>query len=189
MLRLVLLVFVVVTASAFAAEPDVVDWRDAAQCVGRVCGIRGTVAVSENDGPSIRLYFDPERRDVRVLLMRGWLVTWPAYEGQTIIATGKVDRFRDHVEMILLDPRAIAVVGGLPSPTHSVAATATPSVAPPETPTAVPPETPTAVPPATPSVAPTAPPSVAPAQPGSEADELRQRVRELEQRVRELEER
>jgi hypothetical protein len=179
-LRVLLLVFLVVNASAFATEPEVVDWRDAAQCVGRVCGIRGTVVETEHDGPSIRLYFDRERRDVRVLLMRGWLVTWPPYDGQTIIATGKVDRFRDHVEMILLDPRNVTIVGGEPAATPSVAASATPSVAPPDTPTAAPPATPSVAPP---------PPSPAPTAPPSEAEELRQRVRELEQRVRELEER
>lgn len=192
MLRAVPLVFLAVKACAFGAEPEVVDWHDAAQCVGRVCAIRGTVVASETDGPTTRLYFDAERRDMRVLLMRGWLVSWQAYDGQTIIATGKVDRFRDHVEMIVLDPGAIAVVGGLPSPTYSAAATETQPLAPPDTPTAppretsttVPPETATAVPPESPTAVPPATASVAPP---NEADELRQRVRELEQRVRELE--
>ena len=97
-------------AGAVLAQEDIVDWRDAAQCVGRVCGLRGTVVATENDGPTIRLYFDAEQRDVRVLLMRAWLVTWPSYEGATIVATGKVDRFRDHVEAIVLDPSNVTVL-------------------------------------------------------------------------------
>jgi hypothetical protein len=108
-------------AGAALAQDDIVDWRDAAQCVGRVCGLRGTVVATENDGSTIRLYFDPEQRDVRVLLMRAWLVTWPSYEGATIVATGKVDRFRDHVEAIVLDPSNVSVL--------SAATTATPPAA------------------------------------------------------------
>jgi hypothetical protein len=83
--------------------------------------VRGTVAATENDGPSIRLYFDSQQRDVRVLLMRGWLVSWPHYEGETIVATGKVDRFRDHVEVMVLDPGSVAVLGPTPSPTSAAA--------------------------------------------------------------------
>lgn len=192
-----LLILLLSGARAVAAEEEIVDWQDAARCVGRVCSIRGTVVEAEDDGPSTRLYFDAERRDMRVLLMRGWLVTWPSYVGHEIIATGKVDRFRDHVEMILLAPGDITVVGGLPSPTPSAEATLT---APPpltETPTALPPltETPTVPPPDTPTIAAPststkAPPPTsvpAPTQPAAEVDELRKRVRELEDRVRELE--
>lgn len=153
--------------------PEVVDWQDAAKCVGRVCGIRGRVVTTENDGPSIRLYFNPDRRDARVILMRGWLVTWPSYEGQTIVATGTVDRFRDHVEVIVLDPREVAVLG----PTGSPVADVSP----------VPTLAPSPAPNAAPTAAATAAPSPSPTQPASEVDELRQRVRELEERVRELE--
>src|ERR1700690_3008996 len=109
------------------AQDEVVDWRDAAQCVGRVCGVRGTVDATENDGPSIRLYFDPQQRDVRVLLMRGWLVSWPHYDGETIVATGKVDRFRDHIEVMVFDPSSVAVLGPTPSPTLVAAPPTTPA--------------------------------------------------------------
>ncbi len=108
-------------AGAALAQDDIVDWRDAAQCVGRVCGLRGTVVATENDGPTIRLYFDPEQRDVRVLLMRAWLVTWPSYEGATIVATGKVDRFRDHVEAIVLDPSNVTVLSAATAATPAAA--------------------------------------------------------------------
>jgi hypothetical protein len=108
------------------AQDESVEWPDAAQCVGRVCAVRGTVAFSEDDGPTIRLYFDPERRDVRVLLMRGWLVTWPRYDGETIVATGKVDRFHDHVEVTVLDPTDVAVLNPIPTPTPSAGPSPTP---------------------------------------------------------------
>jgi hypothetical protein len=157
-----------------ARAAEIVDWRDAAQCVGRVCGVRGTVAASEADGPTTRLYFDPQERTVRVVLMHGWLVTWPAYDGRAIVATGRVDRFRDHIEMILVDPRDIEVAGGLPSPTAPAPLSPTPSV---------PLPTPTASI-AMPTPVPTAPPATA----GGEVEQLRERVRELEERVRELEE-
>ena len=194
-----LALMLVLVATAYAQE-EPIDWRDAASCVGQVCSIRGTVALTDNDGAAIRLYFDPERRDVRVLLMRGWLVTWPQYDGQTIVATGKVGRFRDHVEVTVLDPSKVVVVGGasLPTPTEPGPSPPTPSPAAPSptqiqssptqiasSPTQVP-SSPTQIP-SSPTLAPppTQPPP--PSPPASEVEELRQRVRELEQRVRELE--
>lgn len=119
-LRLLCLLLLAVPALA----DDAVDWRDAARCVDRVCSLRGTVVAQEDGGPYYRLYFDAERRDVYVTLMRGWLVTWPSYVGHAIVATGPVDRWRDHSEMILLTPDAIALldapdapVAGAPPPT------------------------------------------------------------------------
>ena len=169
-----------------ARGAEIVDWRDAARCVGRICGVRGTVAVSEVDGPTTRLYFDPQERSVRVVLMRGWLVTWPSYDGQTIVATGTVDRFRDDVEMILLDPGDIEVVGGLPTPTPSAALSPTPSIPLTATPSvSLPTATASA---AVPTPVPTAVPTTMPAPTAaSEVEQLRERVRELEERVRELE--
>jgi hypothetical protein len=176
-------------AAALGGPEETVDWREAAQCVGRVCAVRGTVAVSEDDGPTIRLYFDAERRDVRVLLMRGWLVTWPHYDGATIVATGKVHRFRDHIEMIVLSPDNVEVLDGMPSATST--AESTPTASPASSPTWSFPAQPT---PTTASIATptsrseavaTAVPAPAPS-PG-EVEQLRQRVRELEERVRELE--
>jgi hypothetical protein len=123
---IVLLAFCAAGAAALAQD-DIVDWRDAAQCVGRVCGLRGTVVATENDGPTIRLYFDAEQRDVRVLLMRAWLVTWPSYEGATIVATGKVDRFRDHVEAIVLDPSNVTVLSAATAATTTTPVAASPS--------------------------------------------------------------
>jgi hypothetical protein len=166
---------------------DVVDWPDAAQCVGRVCGIRGTVVSVENDGPSFRLYFDAQRRDVRVILMRGWLVTWPAYEGQTIVATGKVDRFRDHVEVIVLDPRNVVIIGAAASPASEPATTPPPSLSPTLSPTPAPTVQPTAAPTPAATAEPTRAAPVSPSPPADETEQLRQRVRELEERVRELE--
>lgn len=127
MLRL--LALLLIAAPAFGDE--VVDWTEAASCVGRVCALRGTVVAQEDGGPYYRLYFDAERRDVYVTLMRGWLVTWPRYVGHTIVATGPVDRWRDHSEMILLTPDAIALLDAPDTPTaappNPAAAAATPS--------------------------------------------------------------
>jgi len=104
-------------AALASADEEAIDWQNAADCIGRVCALRGTVAVAENDGPTIRLYFDAQRRDVRVLLMRGWLVTWPNYEGTTIVANGRVRRFRDHIEMIVVNPNDITLLSPLPTST------------------------------------------------------------------------
>lgn len=93
-------------------------------CVGRVCSIRGTVVAQEDGGAYYRLYFDAERRDVYVTLMRGWLVNWPGYVGHAIVATGPVDRFRDDTEMILRTPDAIAL---LDAPFTPVPGAATPT--------------------------------------------------------------
>jgi hypothetical protein len=112
----VALVLVCCAAALARGEEEVIDWGDATQCIDQVCALRGTVALVEEDGPTFRLYFDPERRGVRILLMRGWLVTWPRYEGATIIARGKLQRFRDHLEMLVTDPDDITLLNPTPSP-------------------------------------------------------------------------
>ena len=114
--RLAVLLVVCCAAVAAYAQDDAVDWRDAAGCAGRVCSLRGTVVDWEPAPATIRLYFDTNRT-VRILLMRGWLVTWPAYVGQTIVATGKVQRFQEHIDMIVVDPSNITVFGPLPTAT------------------------------------------------------------------------
>lgn len=168
------------TAGAVRASDEVVDWHDAARCVGRDCGLLGTVVEAEDSGPTIRLYFDADRI-VRVILMRGWMVDWPPYVGRTIIANGEVHRFRDHYEMILLDPSSIVVFGGEPgaTPTPPPAVPATTVL--PATAAAADTVPPTAVPPT--AAPPPGPPTSIPA----EVEELRQRVRELEQRIEQLE--
>lgn len=153
--------------AAPAAAQDVVDWPDAASCSGRFCSVRGTVVTQEDQGPVYRLYFDPTRRDVYVTLVRGWLVTWPSYVGHPILATGKVDRFRDHVEVLVRDPSGIAVLDASPTPTLGPLpviprpANAAPA-APPPTAAAPAPAAP-APPPAAPPMIPAAPPAMAPA--------------------------
>ena len=119
-----LLFLVLLAAPAFA--DDAIDWTDASSCVGRICSIRGTVVAQEDGGSYYRLYFDAERRDVYVTLMRGWLVTWPSYVGHAIVATGPVDRWHDHTEMLLRTPDAIALLDVPDTPTPGVA-TPTPS--------------------------------------------------------------
>jgi hypothetical protein len=117
-----LLLLLLLAAPALADEA--IDWSAAPSCLGRVCSLRGTVVAQEDGGPYYRLYFDAERHDVYITLMRGWMVTWPSYVGHTIVATGSVDRWRDHSEMILLTPDAIALldaadtpIPGAPTPT------------------------------------------------------------------------
>lgn len=125
-----LVLWLLLAAPAVAEEP--IDWTEAHTCAGRFCSIRGAVVAQEDGGPFYRLYFDAERRDVYVTLMRGWLVDWPSYVGQRIVATGPVDRWRDATEMILKTPDAIAslepppptdtpaVVTPLPTPSDEV---------------------------------------------------------------------
>jgi hypothetical protein len=120
-----LLALLLLAAPALADEP--IDWTEASTCIGRVCSIRGTVVEQEDGGPYYRLYFDAERRDVYVTLMRGWLVTWGDYVGQRIVATGPVDRWRESSEMILRTPDAIALL-------DPPAVTATPATDPSPTP-------------------------------------------------------
>lgn len=172
-----------------AAAQETVDWRDAGTCVGRVCTVRGTVNAVKDDGPVIRLYFDPEQRSTYITLMRGWFVNWPDYGGHLIAATGPVDRFRDQIEMIVRDPGAIAVLDApftaTPADTPTAAPTTVPATA---TPTAVAPTAPPTAPPT--AVPPTAvPPTAIPPTVSDEVEQLRERVRELEQRLQELEQR
>jgi hypothetical protein len=168
-----LLSLLVLRATPVPAD-DVVDWRNAAQCVGRVCSIAGTVVEEKADGPVIRLYFDAERRDVYVTLIRGWLVTWPGYAGEPIVATGPVDRFRDHIEMIVT------------SPDNIVSAAGAPAVAPSETPAAPTAAASTPTEPAA-TATPVPPSPTIPAPTPGEVERLRERVHELEDRVRQLE--
>jgi hypothetical protein len=107
MLRAALIVSLAVLP---AAGQDVVDWRELPSCVGKVCSVRGRVVEQREDGPVIRLFFDAERHDVYVTLMRGLLVTWPSYVGHEIVATGNVDRFRSDTEMLLENPNDVAIL-------------------------------------------------------------------------------
>lgn len=116
-----MLLLLLLLLAAPAAADEAIDWTDAASCVGRICSLRGTVVAQEDGGAYQRLYFDRERRDVYVTLMRGWLVTWPSYVGHSIVATGQVDRWQDQSEMILKTPDAIVLL--------DVPDTATPGVA------------------------------------------------------------
>jgi hypothetical protein len=102
--------------AALAWAADEVDWNDAAGCVGEVCSVRGRVVEVSDDGTAIRLYFDRDRRDVCVTLVRSWLVSWPDYAGREITAKGPVRRFRDLTEVAVLDPSAIVLVDGEPTP-------------------------------------------------------------------------
>jgi hypothetical protein len=158
LVRRALLLIACCAALAVHADEPPVGWRDAARCVDRFCTVTGTVVESETIGPTIRLYFDAHDRTFRVLLMRAWLVTWPPYGGETVAVTGKVQRFHDHLEMIVRDPGDVVVIGGTP--------------------------TATATPPAPPGAA--SPPLAATPTPG-EVEQLRERVRELEQRIKDLE--
>ena len=139
---------------------EAIDWTEAPNCIDRVCSLRGTVVAQEDGGPFYRLYFDAERHDIYITLMRGWMVTWPSYVGHTIVATGAVDRWRDHSEMILLTPDAIVFLDA------------------PDTP--VPDFTPIAP-------APTAVPVAATPTASDEVEQLRDRVRTLEEKIERLE--
>ena len=109
-----LCLFLLLAAPVLADEA--IDWTEAPNCIDRVCSLRGTVVAQEDGGPFYRLYFDAERHDVYITLMRGWMVTWPSYVGHTIVATGPVDRWRDHSEMILLTPDAIVFLDAPDTP-------------------------------------------------------------------------
>ncbi len=147
-----------------------IDWSDAPSCIDRVCSLRGTVVEQEDGGPYYRLYFDAQRRDVYVTLMRGWMVTWPSYVGHAIVATGPVDRWRDHSEMILLTPDAIAMLDAPDTPI-------------PDT-TPIPP---VPIAPAPIAPPPTAMPVVPTPTPSDEVQQLRDRVRTLEEKIERLE--
>ncbi len=95
-----------------ARAQDPIDWHAASTCVDKVCAVAGTVAVAEDDGAVIRLFFDAERRDVAVVLLRAWFTTWPHYVGQEIVATGHVQRFRQRTEIVVRTPGAITVRTG-----------------------------------------------------------------------------
>jgi hypothetical protein len=174
--------FVAVCSAATILALETLEWRRAADCVGRVCGVAGTVVAQEEADGVTRLYFDPERRDVSVLLVSSLFVTWPQYTGQTIVATGKVRRFGEQIEIVAARPRDIVTAPGTPGP---MAAPPSPTEA---EPTPAAPPSPTQ---ARPTMAPTpAPPTQAAATAASddaEVERLRRKVEQLEERVRELE--
>jgi len=161
--------------AAEAKERETVDWRDAARCVGRVCGVRGTVQEVADEGSALRLFFDAEDHRTSVLLIRGLLVSWPDYAAQTIVATGPVRRFRDQIEIVVRAPKGVEVL-----PPVGTAAPAT-------TTTAAQPETPS---PAPSTAAPaTLTPAASPRSNQREVERLRERVHDLEERLHELENR
>jgi hypothetical protein len=108
-------------STAACAAPLATEWQRAADCVGEICAVSGSVASVEESAGAIRLYFDDARRDVRVNLVRGWLVSWPDYRGRAIVATGPVRRFREFVEITVHDPAAIQVAGDPPAATPAPA--------------------------------------------------------------------
>jgi hypothetical protein len=161
--------FVVACFATTLLGLETLEWHRAADCIGRVCGVAGTVVAQEEADGVTRLYFDQERRDVSVLLVSSLFVTWPQYTGQTIVATGKVRRFGEQVEVVVSRPPDIVAAPGTPGlPTQ----TPVPTEAPP-TPVA------TQVPPTEPA------PTVT--SDDAEVERLRRKVEQLEQRVRELE--
>ena len=99
-----------------AAADEVVPWTAATDCVGHVCAVSGTVAEVESREGAVRLYFDKERRDVCVTLVRSWLVSWPDYVGRNIVANGPVRRFRDLTEISVHDPSEITLTEAGPTP-------------------------------------------------------------------------
>lgn len=168
-MRIAGIALAVVCLAAPIVALETLDWHQAADCVGRICGVAGTVAAQEEADGVTRLYFDPERRDVSVLLVSSLSVTWPQYTGQTIVATGKVRRFGEQIEVVAARPRDIVTAAGTPAPPMQTAP-------------------PTQVPPT--SVASQirqAEPTPGAVTDEAEVERLRRKVEQLEQRVRELE--
>ncbi|MGH7790562.1 MAG: hypothetical protein ACRERC_27120 [Candidatus Binatia bacterium] len=171
--RLAVLAALSLLAACSFRDEEPVPWAEApARCEGWLCAVSGTVVASQDTGAVVELYFDSQRRDAYVTLVKGWTVDWPSYVGHPIVATGRVRQYKGAIEIMVKDPSAIIMLDALtPAP-----AMATESPAPTGTP----------VPDAT-STPPPAPPSASPA-PG-EVDQLKKKVEDLEQRLRELEER
>jgi hypothetical protein len=181
-MRIAAIALVIACFAAPISALETLEWRRAADCAGRVCGVAGTVVAQEDADGVTRLYFDGERRDVSVLLVSSLFVSWPQYTGQTIVATGKVRRFGEQIEVVAARPRDIVTAPGTPGPASP---TPQPTEAQP-TPSASP--SPTQAPPtsaATPVQQAEPAPTVAPDD--AEVERLRRKVEQLEQRVRELE--
>ena len=110
-------VLLLITCSAITATAqEITDWRDAGRCVGRVCAVRGRIAATEIRGNVVRLYFDAVKRDVSVVLVRGWLSDFPEhpddyYRGNEVIATGPVRRFHDQIEIVSRAREDVQLVG------------------------------------------------------------------------------
>ncbi len=160
--RLAALALLPLVLAACSSRRPAIDWRQAAQCRGQICTLRGTVSAAEKSGNVVRLYFDPAERDISVALVRGWLSHFPEsperyYVGREIVATGKVRGFHQQTELVARDADDIEVVA---PPTSAPLATSTPPAAPRSGYT-----------PSTPA----------------EIEELRQRVRDLERRLHQLE--
>jgi hypothetical protein len=166
-MRTVVVALIAVCLATAAGAWETLDWREAAQCAGRTCTVEGTVVLQQDEEGVTRLYFDPERRDVSVLLVRSLFATWPDYTGRAIRATGKARRFRDQIEVVVSLQRDVEfAVGATPA-----AMSAVPEVAATSAPSRVPEDAPAATPP-----------------PGDgEVERLRRQVQQLEDRVRELE--
>jgi hypothetical protein len=149
---------------------ETLEWQRAADCVGRVCGVAGTVVAQEEADGVTRLYFDAGERNISVLLVSSLFVTWPQYVGRTIVATGKVRRFGDEIEVVASRPRDIVTAPGTPGPSTQaqVPAQAQPT-------------------PAATQAPPSPPAPTGAASDDAEVERLRRKVEQLEERVRELE--
>jgi hypothetical protein len=146
-------------ATALARPPEVVRWQDAADHVGRVVTVEGTVASARVAAGACTLEFAPDDpAALRVVLMLG-LFSAPVaperqYEGHRIRASGRVQTFQGRPEMIVRRADQIQVIDDSPSTTTtSPTTTLPPSTAPPPPPPAAT-SAPTTAPPTPPTTAP-----------------------------------
>ena len=119
MTKALLAVALLLLVSPAAASAEV-DWRQASRCAGSTCAVHGVVAAAAAEGNVVRLYFDKERRDVSVAIVRGWLSAFPPrpdeyYLGKEIVATAPVRSFRGSIEVVVRDRSDIRVIGDAPT--------------------------------------------------------------------------
>ena len=109
--------------AARAAPPPIVSWQEVGGHVGEVVTVEGEVATAATVGDTWVLEFAPEDAHAfRVVVLLPLLETAPRqperlFQGQRVRATGRVQRFRGRVEMVLRGAGQIEVVetgGGMP---------------------------------------------------------------------------
>ncbi len=98
-------------APAVAPPQEPVPWQEAGRYLGLSITIFGRVLGTERRGSVYRLRFDPKGRFFVIVPARvAGRFPLARYPGHVVRVHGRVRRYREHLEIVVEDPRAIEVV-------------------------------------------------------------------------------
>ncbi|MCD4824340.1 MAG: hypothetical protein K8S55_07015 [Phycisphaerae bacterium] len=98
------------------AGHQMISWQDAANHYGEICSVRGTVAITRNDGEICLLNFHPDwKKHFTAVIFRENFGAFPPnperyYLKRRVLVTGRIKRYRNKPEIILKSPDQIKII-------------------------------------------------------------------------------